>query len=465
MARALLLSLSVVMAAASEPPGGENWKFDIIHRHRGEPLKGLVVEQSAKTVKVRCITRKPGSPTLVFTESIPREEISRMELLEKDDRILLENRLEVLKQERDTLTDQLRLLNPASSKGKASGPSDVVDLRQAPWPGNGSRKAYSYESTYFKLLADTGAELAQLAAIHLEQIFAAYARSLPPTTRTASPTLILLTASQAEYQAQAKERGLQLFNPAFYDPNRNEVVCGSRLEGMYQELRAIRDHHERLRASIKDRRAELQKVYRGKIPPELLAPMIDAEKRMDAAEKRNQILFDRQRVRFFQRLYHEAFHAYLKTFVSSPGDGSLPIWLNEGMAQIFENAIVEIGELRVGHAEPERLTALRGSLARGTLLPLADLLQSGPKNFQVAIPSDQQVSDRHYLASWALAHYLSFELQLMGNSKLKDYCRSLQRGTDPLLAFRDLVGKPIPEFEKEFLRYLSHLRSDGSKGS
>ncbi|MFM7148804.1 MAG: DUF1570 domain-containing protein, partial [Gemmataceae bacterium] len=223
-----------------------------------------------------------------------------------------------------------------------------------------------------------------------------------------------------------------------------------RLEGMYQELRAIRDHHERLRASIKDRRAELQKVYRGKIPPELLAPMIDAEKRMDAAEKRNQILFDRQRVRFFQRLYHEAFHAYLKTFVSSPGDGSLPIWLNEGMAQIFENAIVEIGELRVGHAEPERLTALRGSLARGTLLPLADLLQSGPKNFQVAIPSDQQVSDRHYLASWALAHYLSFKLQLMGNSKLKDYSRSLQRGTDPLLAFRDLVSSRSRSSRRSF---------------
>jgi len=33
----------------------------------------------------------------------------------------------------------------------------------------------------------------------------------------------------------------------------------------------------------------------------------------------------------------------------------VPLWLDEGLAQIFETALVEAGELRVGHAERSRL--------------------------------------------------------------------------------------------------------------
>ena len=66
--------------------------------------------------------------------------------------------------------------------------------------------------------------------------------------------------------------------------------------------------------------------------------------------------------RLFTRLYHEAFHAYLGTFVYPAQGGSLPIWFNEGLAQIFETAIVEVGELRVGHADPVRLVAVRAVL-------------------------------------------------------------------------------------------------------
>ena len=47
---------------------------------------------------------------------------------------------------------------------------------------------------------------------------------------------------------------------------------------------------------------------------------------------------------------------------------------------------------------------------------------------------------------------------------MDDYVRSLNRGTDPLEAFRDLVGQPLPRFEKDFLDYLKRLRLDGTTG-
>ena len=209
-------------------------------------------------------------------------------------------------------------------------------------------------------MANSRRELVELAAIHLEQVYAAYARCLPPRTANAATTTILLTRSLGEYQAIAKSRGLNLFNPAFYDPARNQVVCGSDLERLCDELQEVRKHHERLRAQMKESKAELMKVYRGKPPAVLLDPMTAAEKRIGDWEKKNDETFASVRQRLFTRLYHEAFHAYLGTFVYPAKGGSLPIWFNEGLAQIFETAIVEVGELRVGHADPNRLKAVRG---------------------------------------------------------------------------------------------------------
>src|SRR5262245_61504466 len=93
---ALLLVIPLlVLGQAAEPPGGE-WKFDVIYRKHGQALKGLVVEQGVSSVKVRCISRRPGSPTVVFTEAVPRSDISRMVLLDAADREVLQQRLEAM---------------------------------------------------------------------------------------------------------------------------------------------------------------------------------------------------------------------------------------------------------------------------------------------------------------------------------------------------------------------------------
>src|SRR5205085_1492762 len=96
-------------------------------------------------------------------------------------------------------------------------------------------------------------------------------------------------------------------------------------------------------------------------------------------------------------------------------------WLNEGMAQIFETAIVEAAELRVGHVDRPRLARVKKALAeKDGLVPLAELLRAGPKQFHVLHASDHQVADRHYLTSWALAFYLLFDQNLLRTPKKLD---------------------------------------------
>ncbi len=456
------LSILVVTAYALDPPGADEWKYDVILRKAGEPLRGLIVEEGDKSVKIRCIWRKPGKPTLVSTEIIPRSEISRLLTLGKEDREALRERLDALKRERVVLADHLQALDP---RGKGSSKAaDALDFLETTWPGDDKSKALEYRSSYFRLVANTRPELAQLAAIHLEQVYAAYSRFLPPKSPKATPTTILLTRSLADYQTLVKGRGLKLFNPAFYDSARNQVVCGSDLERLFDELDKVRAHHKDLRVKMKDRRADLARVYKGKIPAEFLLPMADAEKRIVTSELRNESQFARARQRLFQRLYHEAFHAYLGTFVYPTKDGPLPVWFNEGLAQIFETAFVEVGELRVRAADPDRLAAVRRAISKGEHPAPADLIRSTEKQFQVAHTKDEQVSDAYYRAAWALAVYLTFEKRVLGTKALDDYVAALKRGTEPLLAFSDLVGKPVPAFEKDLKEYLANLRSDGTVG-
>jgi hypothetical protein len=457
---ALLLAAAALCPAA--PPGADEWKYDVVHRKKGPPFRGLILEQRPQYVRMLCVTRKPGRPTLLFPEELALGEIDHIDPLGEEDRQALRQRLDALKRERAALAAELKALGPGGAAPAEA--VDRLDLRPVAWPVGAGGRALEYRSAHFRLISNAGEGLVCLAATRLEQVYAAYARALPPRAANAEPTRILLARSGADYQALARAGGHNLLNPAFYNVARNEIVCGSDLERFGEELGRVRRHHAALRKELKDREADLVRVYRGRknVPPERLAELAEAAKKIDASEVRNADAFRRAQERLFRRLYHEAFHAYLANFVY-PGPGEeVPRWLNEGLAQIFETAIVEVGELRVGHADPERLAELRRALARGTLLPLGDLLRSGPKQFQVAHAGDQQASDRYYLASWALAFYLSFDRKLLGTRALDDYVRALGRGEPAPAAFRQLVGQPLPQFEKEYLDYLKRLRPDGT---
>jgi hypothetical protein len=401
---------------------------------------------------------------VVFSESIPRKEVEKVQLLSAKDRELLRQRLEGLKRDREMLAGFLKSLD---HKGKENGRlAELPELRAAAWPPDEKSKALEYRSTHFRLVSNARPAVVHLAAIHLEQVFAAYVRAMPPRPLKAQPTTVLLTRSLADYQAIAKKRGLNILNPAFYDPGVNEVVCGSDIEKLCDHREEVRKHHTELAAKIKERMTALEKAYKDKrnIPGELSKPLLAAEKLIHQSEQRNDQAFAGVRDRLFQRLYHEAFHAYVGTFVYPNKESPLPLWLNEGLAQIFETAIVEVGELRISKPDRNRLLAVRSARSKGTLLSVADLIRSKPEQYFVAHGGTGQSSNRHYLASWAMAYYLTFELKLLGGKKLDDYVLALKRGTDPLEAFQLLVGKKIADFEKDYLQYLRDLRADGSVG-
>ena len=458
-ALAALAAAALSALALADAPGEDEWKYDVVHLKSGDMVSGLVVEQDARHVFVRKIVRKPGAPTLIFSDDFKRSDVDHLDLLGDDDREQLAKRVEALVRERDQLATQLKLLDPDASKGQlASG--DELKLQPAPWPADPKAKALTYQSTYFHLTSDARPELVQLVAVNLEQVYAAYAHALPPRVAAPEPTTILLAQSLKDYQALVAREGRNLFNPAYFDPSKNEIVCASDLERMADALEARRRDAEKALADLKETEKALNQAYKGRVPPDEMAPILDARKKIKAIQDQNEEAFAKARRRLLQRLYHEAFHAYLSNCVYTPADGEAPRWLNEGLAQIFETAVYEVGELRVGRPDKDRLDAVQAALAQGTLLPTADLLRADYKQFAVAHASEREASDRYYLASWALAFDLAFHRKLLGTKALDDYVHALRRGANPLDAFHDLVGEPLSDFEKEHLEYLKNLHSD-----
>jgi len=448
--RFFLIAIAVAAlsgATFADPPTltGE-WKFDQIQLKNGAILKGLIFEETNGLIRFHNIRRKPGRPTVVFQTSIRLSEIANVDRLTAADRQVLQSRLQELEES-----------TPQAEKERMEG----LTLEPIPWPMQ-MQMGWRYSSDYFVLRSNAPEEIVRRAAVRLEQIYTAYARYLPPRHPGGEPTTVHLIVDMAEYQKIVAEFKQPFANPAFYDPASNRIVCASDLKRLGDELADVRKKHRDIRKDLDKQAAELAKLYAGKELKRVLEPIEQTRKRLANADQMNEALFNKATQQLFATLYHEAFHAYLASFVYPRQAGELPRWLNEGLAQIFETAIVEAGELRVGHAEAVRLAQAQEALRKNELVGVADVLKSGAKQFMMLHERDGPATGLHYLTSWALAFYLMFEKRLLGSQSLDQYVKALKNGADPVQAFEEMVGQKTPQLEAEFRKYLQHLQPDGT---
>lgn len=436
--------LALLAATPNAAPPDDDWKMDVLHLKSGGVLKGMVAKENANDLVFWRVSRKPGAHTTVIVATIDRKEIDHLDALDA--------------KEREALSARLKALDP-TGRGEVQRMANLT-LETGDWGKSGKGKAHIYRSEQFVLESNAEEDIVRRAAVRLEHLYAATTRFLPPRVAAAEPTHVYLARSLADYQDLLRERGHNsLVNPAVYDMANNCIYCGSDLQRLGENLEGIRKQHQQWLAELCSKEAELNKLYKGNVPARLSAPIRQSRQEIAQHDDKNERLFQEATARLFQRLNHEAFHAYLANFVYRPDDAEVPRWLNEGLAQIFETAIIEAGELRVGHPDRERTRRVQ-SLIRSDQFPgLTALLKSGPKQFLVEHASEKQPSDKHYLASWALAFYLTFERRLLGSKAMDEYVHALHRGSDPVDAFREFVGQPLDGFEKDFWSYLSKLRA------
>jgi Protein of unknown function (DUF1570) len=449
---AALVLVGLPAAAWPAPPLTPEWSFDVLKLKNGVVHKGVLLDEGPAEVKFQIVRRAPGRPTVKLTLKFAKVEITQLDKLSDEERATLKAKLEDIDSSPEAEARRL----------------DKLDLKVIDWSGkkaNGLR----FDSDYFSLQSDAPEEIVRRAAYLLENVYAAYVRFLPPRFPGGAPTVILVHRSLAGYQ-KAVPGGEAIRNPAFYEPSANRVVCGTDLQKLGDDLARFREDADQALDDLKKQEVEVIRLYGKK--PELarhLQPIKDCRTRIGQVAKANEAAFERATRQLFQTLFHEAFHAYVGQFVypSAAKDGAkppgeLPRWLNEGMAQAFETAVFEAGELRVGHADRARLEKAQDSLARKDFPLLKDVLTAGPKVFVVTHAGQRPEADRAYVATWALASYLMFDRRVLGTAGLDDFVKAVSNGEDARAAFEKLVGQPADEFEKAFHGWLRRLLPNGT---
>jgi len=126
-------------------------------------------------------------------------------------------------------------------------------------------------------------------------------------------------------------------------------------------------------------------------------------------------------------VYHEYTHLLL-----SKAD-FMPLWLNEGLAEFYQNTDIHEKDVELGQPSPENLALLR----ENRLLPLATL-------FAVDHTSpyyhEENKGSIFYAESWALTHYLETKDYRDQTHRLTDYALLLAQNVDAVSAATRAFG-------------------------
>jgi tetratricopeptide (TPR) repeat protein len=130
--------------------------------------------------------------------------------------------------------------------------------------------------------------------------------------------------------------------------------------------------------------------------------------------------------------YAVVYHEYTHLLLSKAAEW-LPLWLNEGLAEFYQNTDIHEKDVVLGQSSPENLELLR----ENRLLPLATL-------FTVDASSpyyhEENKGSIFYAESWALTHYFLVKDQQEKTHRLTDYAELLEQKLDPVTAATRAFG-------------------------
>ncbi|MEE9403282.1 MAG: DUF1570 domain-containing protein, partial [Algisphaera sp.] len=149
-------------------------------------------------------------------------------------------------------------------------------------------------------------------------------------------------------------------------------------------------------------------------------------------------------------LQHEGFHQFAFEHFGQ----RLPAWMNEGLAQYFEDAVLLDRGFELGLADPDRIERVRQSITNGSALPLASLMKLASKDWHHTLTTNDSRAGLLYAQSWSLVYFLIHGNHGMYQVSFENYLRYLGEGIDADNAFRRAFGtNAVPAIENHWRRW------------
>ncbi|MEX0977911.1 MAG: hypothetical protein WDZ48_03615, partial [Pirellulales bacterium] len=341
----------------------------------GRSFEGLVQSEGPSSIEFVEVRRPRGKPMFLVVRPIDRQDITSWARLSPSQQQELRQRLE--RHKRRTLVEGRRMEDLALAATSDDG--------QVLW---------NYHGNWFTLESTAEELMTRRLIVRLEQIFAAYRQLVPPRWTGRGRVEVRVFGSVEQYRAALAELGLRINNPAVFLPDQNLILAGSEVNRFDAELAQVNRQHREIRrtldAQVAEAPARVKKLdddlKRNNVPAADRLRIVLAEQRkwndQRKAAQRKIALLDRDNAAkfnevtagMFTRLAHEAFHAYLETYVYPRRAHDVPRWLNEGLAQTFEAGLLEADSLRIDAPNLVALEKLQEDLRGPRPLELADLL-------------------------------------------------------------------------------------------
>jgi tetratricopeptide (TPR) repeat protein len=145
-----------------------------------------------------------------------------------------------------------------------------------------------------------------------------------------------------------------------------------------------------------------------------------------------------------QVIFHEAVHWHL-----SAREGYMPLWLGEGLAEVY--ATFEVRNAK-SYAFGAAMEDHVGLLRQESLLPLPKLINVGRDSL---LYNEGTRTGIFYAQSWAFVHYLLYGDGSPGRAAVQRYLELLAEARSPDDAFLAAFGAGYAEFEVRLRRYIS----------
>jgi hypothetical protein len=157
-------------------------------------------------------------------------------------------------------------------------------------------------------------------------------------------------------------------------------------------------------------------------------------------------------------LQHEAFHQFAYTAITT----NMPVWLNEGMAQLFEEGLWTGKGFVLGEVPPRRVRQLEADMAAHRLTPFRDFMALDLEKWSTTLARDKEAGATQYNQAWAMVHFLVNATDTGGHelyrARFIHLLRLLHAGRDAKAAFAEAFSANIEGFQQRFVEFARTLR-------
>jgi hypothetical protein len=145
-------------------------------------------------------------------------------------------------------------------------------------------------------------------------------------------------------------------------------------------------------------------------------------------------------------LQHEAFHQFAHNAISP----DLPIWLNEGMAQVFEEGLWTGEKFMLGQVPPRRLRQLKSDIEGDRLVEFRKFLTITPDEWSKTLAVDANRGATQYNQAWAMTHYLIHGENGALRPRVIRLLQLIHAGTEAEAAWKTAFSDNYAGFQRKF---------------